>query len=147
LIEVLSISATPLGQNSFGAVRDAKLTVMGRLQCMWCSDGQIHSDEDGEVIGELSADHPDIFGGRRTARVLMLPIAICGNWVDGRRKDRSWHALALMEVMSEPKTYRRIGLIHEVTDKNYGAVNSDDSSRWKVWTCLFTPELQQLHLI
>jgi hypothetical protein len=147
LIEVLSISATPLGQNSFGAVRDAKLKVTGRLQCVWCSDGQIHSNEDGEVIGELSADHPDIFGGRRTATVLMLPIAICGNWVDGRREDRSWHALALTEVMSEPKTYRRIGMIHEVTDKNYGAVNSDDSSRWKVWTCLFTPELQQLDLI
>lgn len=147
LIEVISLSATPLGENSFGAVRNAELTVMGRLQSVWYSNGQIHSNEDGEVVGELSQDDPGTFGGRRTTKVFMLPIAICGNWVDGRPQDRSWHALALKEVLSEPKTYLRIGLIHELKDENQGAVDSDDSSRWKVWKCLFTPQLQQLHLI
>jgi hypothetical protein len=109
LIEVISLFATPLGENSFGAVHNAKLTVMGRLQSEWCSNGHIHLDKDGEVVGKLSQDDLGTFGGRRTTKVLMLPIAICGNWVAGRPQDRSWHALALTEALSEPKTYRRIG--------------------------------------
>jgi hypothetical protein len=147
LIEVISLSATPLGTNSFGAVRDAKLTVMGRLQSVWYSHGKVHSNEDGKVFGELSQDVAGTFEWDRTTKVFMLPIAICGNWVDDWDHARSWHALALKEVLSEPKTYLRIGLIHKLKYESREAFDSEDSPRWRVWKFLFTPELQQLHLV
>jgi hypothetical protein len=146
LIEVVSLSATPLGTNSFGEVRDAKLTVMGRLQSVWYSNGLVHSNKDGEAFGELSQDVAGTFESYRMTKVFMLPIAICGNWVDDRSEDRSWHALALKEILSEPKTYLRIGFIQDF-DRWPSHDDPDDSSRWKVWEFLFTPELQQLHLV
>tara|TARA_R110002003_G_scaffold206_1_gene15740 strand:+ start:1482 stop:2342 length:861 start_codon:yes stop_codon:yes gene_type:complete len=147
LIEVISLSATPLGTNSFGAVRDAKLTVMGRLQTVWYSDGHVHSNEDGGVFGELSQDVAGTFEWDRRTKVFMLPIAICGDWVDDWLPRSLWHALALTEVLSEPKTYLRIGYIHELKNERHIAVDPEHPSRWKVWNCLFTPELQQLHLV
>ena len=156
LIEVISLSAPPLGENRFGAVRNAKLTVKGRLQSVMHSNDQIYSNEDGNVVGKLVQDDPGTFGGRRTTKVFMLPIAICGNWVDGKPQDRSWYGLALAEVLGEPRTYRRVGLIHQLEHEHPGALDfddsdgsdgSDDSSRWRVWKFLLRAELQRLHLI
>jgi hypothetical protein len=146
LIEVVSLSATPLGTNSFGEVRDAKLTVMGRLQSVWYSNGQVHSNEDGEVFGELWQDVAGTFEWNRRTKVFMLPIAICGDWDIRYPHERSWHALALKEVLSEPKTYLRIGLIQDF-NRWPPHDDPDDFSRWKVWEFLFTPELEQLHLV
>lgn len=143
LIEVISVPSRLANEGNFGAGKNAQLTVMGRIQNVSCSNGDIHSNDDGEIIGNLSLDDADFFSWEDVASVFMLPIAICGTWVGERPSDsshRSWHALALMEVLKESRTYYRIGYVSDTDTQS-------DGYPQRSWDFLFAASLQQIVLI
>lgn len=116
---------------------------MGRLRSLSCREGDIQSDDDGEVIGRLSLDDSDFFSWEDVVHVFMLPIAIFGNWVGKKPSNnshRSWHAMALMEVLKEPRTYYRIGYISNTDSESDGYAQ-------RSWDFLFAASLQQIVLV
>ncbi|KAH7069925.1 heterokaryon incompatibility protein-domain-containing protein [Paraphoma chrysanthemicola] len=146
LIEIISAQALPLGENCFGEVRDARLTILGNLQSVWYSNHIVYSHEHGNVIGRLMLDWDEDLQRRESTKIFMLPLAIFGRWKKGGTLYRSWYALGLVKDMIKPDTYIRIGLIHEHDETRLGVGRKGSSTR-DTWRHLNKPPLQQLHLI
>lgn len=133
LIEVKSVFATALGENSLGEVRSAKLTIMGKLQNITYKDGLVYSNDDCKILGELSLDGLVNPCQRASTEIFMLPMALTGNWLSDRPQDRHWYALGLAKDLIEPNTYVRIGMInkHETTLPEVPGLKLTSRETWR----------------
>ncbi|KAH7074068.1 heterokaryon incompatibility protein-domain-containing protein [Paraphoma chrysanthemicola] len=146
LIEIISAHATIGGENSFGEVRNAKLTIKGRLRRVSYRNRHVYYKKTGQVLGKLSLDDFDNPRKRGSPKIFMLSLAVCGNWLDDSYVFPRWFALGLVKDLVEPDTYIRIGIIEPLDDDELRFMDVKMSKK-RLWRKLNNAPWQRIYLI